>query len=233
VLIRLHRVMRWNYPRGLWPDLEADDGPQDITLWDKDRPESSAVQIFFADPVIRQKPESTLARYSSSVLHSTRLFTPDTRMANIWVSELRAYYATRLSEKAAPATIGGEITTLSGIVEVLIARRRTTGKSENPCRHTRGAARGTGLSFKGEARHAYLSDSFIHGRLIAAYNTLAKRTVDPYWLKNLILTSYHSGMRMEEILNLRRHQVFLGKLMIFLAAANTKEGRSKRIPLKH
>ena len=232
VLVRLHQNRKWDFPPGLIPEPEKEEATLDVVLWDQERPDRGAIQLFFSDPIIRQKPEGTLQRYSCSILHLTRLLKPDTRMADIWIPELRAYYATRLTEKAAPATIGWEISTLSGIYEVLIAMSRTTGIGENPCRQIRGGARGTGLSFKSQVRQAYLSDSLVR-TLISAYNTRTKRTAAPPWLKNLVLTSFYSGMRLGEIINLRRHQVFIGQRMIFLAGADTKEGRPKRVPIHH
>ena len=231
VLVRLHQNRKWDFPPGLILEPERKEELRDIILWDQERPNRGAIQLFFTDPVIRQKPESTLNRYSCSVLHLTRLLKPDTRMVDIWVPKLRAYYATRVAEKAAPATIGWEISTLSAIYQVLIADKKTTGISENPCKHIRGGVKGTGLSFKSGVRQAYLSDSLVRGALIGAYNTGTKRSVATYWLKNLILTSFYSGMRLGEILNLKRQQVFLGQRLIFLADMDTKEGRPKRVPI--
>ena len=56
----------------------------------------------------------------------------------------------------------------------------------------------------------------------------------PPWLKNLVLTSFYSGMRLGKIRNLRRHQVFIGQRMIFLAGARTpKKVAPKRVPIHH
>jgi len=64
-----------------------------------------------------------------------------------------------------------------------------------------------------------------------AYNKNTKKVVAPYWLRSLILTSFYSGMRLGEIINLRRGQVFLNQRMIFLSGTDTKEGRPKRVPI--
>lgn len=141
ILIRLHHNLGWDFPEGLLADDGAEDAPQEIVLWDKERPQRGAVQIFFSDPVIRQKPEQTLSRYSYAITHLTRILGSDTRVTDIWEPELRAYYAKRISEKAAPATVGWEISCLSSTFEVLIARRRSTGISENPCKHVRGGSK--------------------------------------------------------------------------------------------
>ncbi len=47
----------------------------------------------------------------------------------------------------------------------------------------------------------------------------------------MILTSYYSGMRLGEILNLKRDQVFLSERMIFLTDADTKESQPKPVPI--
>ncbi|MGO9570507.1 MAG: tyrosine-type recombinase/integrase [Desulfomonilaceae bacterium] len=236
VLIRLHQAMQWDYPGGLFADDEAEEMPQDIVLWDEERPKRGAVQIFFADRIIRQKPESTLQRYSMCIVHLTRLLKSNKRMADIWTDEIREYYAQRIDEGASPNTIGWEISTLSGIFGVLVNKKKITGISENPCRNVRGRDKSTALNFKSKTRQAYLSDSLVRTTLMVAYNKKTERTVVPPWLKSLILTSFYTGMRLGEILYLKRHQVFLNQRMIFFGAEDimaVKERQPKRIPIHH
>jgi integrase len=95
-------------------------------------------------------------------------------------------------------------------------------------------ARGTGLSFKSKNRQAYLSDSFVRTTFMEAYNKKTKRTLNPSWLKSLILTAYYTGMRLGEILYLKRHHVFLNQRMIFFGLEDIwaiKERQPKRIPI--
>lgn len=236
VLIRLHRSIRWDYPDDLLFDPEPEEAPQDVILWDEKCPERGAVQLFFADPIIRQKPESTLQRYSMCVVHLTRLLKQDTRMADIWTNEIREYYAKRIDEGASPNTVGWEVSTLSGIFGVLINKKKTTDISENPCRNVRGRDKSMALNFKSKTRQAYLSDSLVRTTLMVAYNKKTERTVVPPWLKSLILTSFYTGMRLGEILYLKRHQVFLNQRMIFFGAEDimaVKERQPKRIPIHH
>src|SRR5271157_859456 len=62
ILIRFHRNMDWDYPEDLLDDPDPASEQQDIVLWDEERPHRGAVQIFSADPVIRQKPQGTKDR---------------------------------------------------------------------------------------------------------------------------------------------------------------------------
>jgi len=140
-------------------------------------------------------------------------------MQSIWTTQLREYYPTRISEKAAPNRVGWEISTLSAIFEVLRDNKLVT---ENPCKLVRGKARR--LKFASYPRQPYLSWDTVN-LIIDAYNKRTKRTVCPRWLRPIILSSYYSGMKLGAILELKRSMVFLSKRMIFLAATDPKEKR--------
>jgi integrase len=53
----------------------------------------------------------------------------------------------------------------------------------------------------------------------------------PEWFRPIVLTSYYTGMRRGEILNLTRQQVNPSTRMIVLAPQDTKETHWKRIPI--
>lgn len=53
----------------------------------------------------------------------------------------------------------------------------------------------------------------------------------PEWFKPVLLTGYHTGMRLEEILGLTWDRVDLDKGRIFLPGALTKNGESRDVPL--
>lgn len=146
-------------------------------------------------------------------------------MQSIWTAQLREYYATRISDKAAPNTVGWVISTLSAIFEVLRDNELVT---ENPCELVRGNARG--LKLASHPRQRYLSWDTVN-LIIDAYNKRTKGTVCPRWLRPVILTSYYSGMRLGAILELNCSMVFLSKRVIFLAATDPKEKRPKKVPI--
>ena len=91
-------------------------------------------------------------KYSQCALHLVRLLVPDTPVQSIWTAQLREYYATRISEKAAPNTVAWEISTLSAIFELLRDNKLVT---ESPSKLVRSKARG--LKFASYPRQPYLS----------------------------------------------------------------------------
>jgi integrase len=224
VLVRIHQNRAWTIPAGLIPET-GEEKPQirEIVLWHKS---SGAVQLFFSDPIVRQKPQSTLSRYTQCIHHLIRLLGANTPVNNIWTPELKTYYATRIKEGASPNTVGWEISTLSAIYGILVDNKRTTGVVDNPCKHIRGRE----LSFVSRQRQSYLSRSHVD-TILTAYNLKTRRSVTPDWLKPIIQTSFYSGMRMGEVLGLRRGQVHLSRRMIFLSGMDTKERQPKRVPI--
>jgi integrase len=224
VLVRMHQNRAWTIPTGLIQETE-EKRPEfgEIVLWHESR---GAVQLFFLDPIVRQKPQSTLSRYTQCIKHLIRLLGASTHVNHIWTPELKEYYATRIKEGASPNTVGWEISTLSAIYRVLIDNKRTTRVVDNPCKHIRGRE----LSFVSRQRQSYLSRSHVE-TILTAYNLKTRRSVTPDWLKPIIETSFYSGMRMGEVLGLRRGQVHLSRRMIFLSGMDTKEGQPKRVPI--
>jgi integrase len=53
----------------------------------------------------------------------------------------------------------------------------------------------------------------------------------PSWYKPIAWTAFYTGMRQGEIRNLNRSQLNLDRRIIELSSADTKEGRSKKIPI--
>jgi len=56
-------------------------------------------------------------------------------------------------------------------------------------------------------------------------------TAAPEWFKPVLLTGYHTGMRLEEILGLTWERVDLEKNRIFLPSALTKTGQAREVPM--
>jgi integrase len=233
ILVRLHKMMGWATPDELLQTQQAQGmstgNGNGIVLWNKEEPEKGAIQRYFADPVTRQKSPSTLGRNSQCFHHLIRILRANTPVKDIWVSEIREYYAKRIGEGASPNTVGWELSSLSAVFGVLMADR-TTGITENPCQLVRG--KGKGLKFDSTVRQPYLSWNTVNF-IISAFNKKLKRHVCPEWLRSIILTSYYSGMRLGEILGLKRDQVFLDKRMIFLTGMDTKEAKPKAVPIHH
>ena len=53
----------------------------------------------------------------------------------------------------------------------------------------------------------------------------------PEWYKPVLLTGYHSGMRLQEVLGLTWDRVFLDRKRIFIPGSLTKNERDKDVPL--
>ncbi len=227
-LLRLHTNRGWEFPPGLRLDEPEAQSP-DIVLWNDCKPRG-AVQLFFSDPLVRQKSKGTLERYTQCILHLTGLLGSNIRMKDLWTPELRDYYATRIAEGASPNTIGWEISTLSGIYGVLIDNKQTTGITENPCKHVRG--KGRGLKFTSRKRQAYWAEELVN-TITSVHRISTKRPICPDWLAPIIWTSYYTGMRLGEILGLKRHHVHLDRRMIFLTPVDMKikEQKPKRVPI--
>lgn len=56
-------------------------------------------------------------------------------------------------------------------------------------------------------------------------------TAAPDWFKPVLLTGYHTGMRLEEILTLTWDRVDLDKSRIFLPGSLTKNGQERTVPI--
>src|SRR5208337_4075018 len=60
-----------------------------------------------------------------------------------------------------------------------------------------------------------------------------KRPLCPEWLVPIILASYYTGMRLNEVLMIQRHQIHLHRRMMYLTPVDQpiKEREPKRIPI--
>lgn len=56
-------------------------------------------------------------------------------------------------------------------------------------------------------------------------------TAAPAWFKPVLLTAYHTGMRLEEILSMTWDRVDLDKSRVFLPGTLTKSGEAREVPL--
>lgn len=176
----------------------------DLTLW-------GACELFLTYPEIRKSP--TRERHEACILNLVRLLKKDTPVKSIWIPALKKYQIDRRGEGAAASTVNWELSTSSRLFGVLIELQMVDA---NPARMVKR------LSPKAEEREVYLAFSDVH------------RIVDlsPSWVRPVFLSAYFSGMRRGELLGLTWNQVDLKARIARLSPHDTKEGRSKRVPLR-
>jgi integrase len=198
--VQMFRNKGWSLPSELAPQEPI---TEELTVW-------KAAEFFLKYPEIRDSKEKE--RYQQCILHLVKHFGKEKPMKSIWVPEIKAYVAQRLSEGAAPSTANREKGTLSKMFQVLVELRLI---ETNPCRLVKN------LSQKAEERQVYLSNSDF------------RQIVDlaPAWVQPILTTAYYSGMRRGEILGLTRGQINLSRRMMLLGPKDTKEGHWKRVPI--
>ena len=233
-LIRYYSKAGLEFPAGLRLDEQKES--HDFVLWDEpkegeDRPSWGAVQLFTAHPIIQKKKESTRDRYGMSIFHLVDFFKPNFRMKDLWTDDIRRYYAHRIAGGASPNTIGHEVSTLSAIFAVLIDCKQKTGITANPCDYVRGN-NSLSLNFASRERSAYWSWDLINA-ITTVWSTTTRRSLCPEWLSPILWTAYYTGMRLNEVLGLQRHEIHLDKRMMFLTTLDQdlKEGKPKRVPI--
>jgi integrase len=188
------------------PDLGGDEAvKEELTLW-------RATEIFLNYPGIRES--KTKWRYVCSLSHIVRQLGKDRPVKNVWVPDIRLYQSSRLAEKAAPASVNWETSTLSKLFGVLIELQFL---EVNPVRLVKK------LNVKSGERQVYISYGDVH-RIIEP---------SPEWFRRFALTAYYTGMRRGELMSLTRKQVDLANRMIRLGPDDTKEGHWKRVPIHH
>lgn len=201
--IRMFMNQNWELPPGLH---KSTDPSKELTLWD-------ACKLFLTYPEISDHPNRW--RHEFALAHLVKRLGKDTLVKSIWVPLLKRYRMERLNQDgAAPATVNRELGTLSRMFGVLIENQLI---ETNPVRLVKS------LSSKSGEREVYLS--------LFDVQQLASRC--PKWFQPMIWTAYFTGMRRGEILAVRRSQVSLDRRIIFLRPDQTKEARSKRVPIHH
>jgi integrase len=112
-----------------------------------------------------------------------------------------------------------------------MSKKNLTGVTENPCDLVR--CRGAlSLTFASKRRSAYWSYDLINA-ITTVWSTSTRRPLCPDWLVPIMWASYYTGMRLGEVLGLKRHQVYLHRRMIFMTTLDQKikEGEPKRVPI--
>ena len=126
--------------------------------------------------------------------------------------QIKEYMLKRKKEGAASATVNRGRSVLSKMFKVLMQADIT---DRNPVRETGPADEREGQ------RDVYLS-----------FNDFSKIVAErPAWTRPVLRCIYFTGMRRKEVLDLTWEQVDLKKRLIVLGSGQTKERRSKKVPI--
>ena len=199
--IRMFGNQKWELPDDL--KGRAHSPNKELTLW-------HAVELFWKYPGIRESKDSWRKEYAINRL--VYFFGKDFTIHDLRIPQIKEYRLQRLKDGAAPTAVNRELACLSKIFQVLIELEHL---NVNPVRMVKR------LSPKSGERESYVSWKDFH-RIVDAC---------PAWFRAIAMTAYYTGMRRGEILGLTRNQVKLSQRMIVLGAKDTKEGRTKRIPI--
>jgi integrase len=201
-VVKLFANQGWEMPEGLQP-TRAKEPPKEFTFWD-------AVQLYVNDASFKclSKPKV----YEAKLAHLVRFFGKGKPIKQIWIPDIKVYRSQRSSQGASNASINREMAAMSGIFRVLVEHQVL---EINPCRQIKK------LSEKSGERQVYMSLQDV------------QRIMDrsPAWYQDMIWLAYLSGMRKGEIHRLRWSHINLAKRMITFHAVETKEGKSKRVPI--
>ncbi|MEW6352232.1 MAG: tyrosine-type recombinase/integrase [Thermodesulfobacteriota bacterium] len=200
VCVKLFRNQQLAIP----PDLGGEEpAKRELTLW-------QAAEIFLNYPGV--KDTAARERHVYSLAHIIRILGRDVPVTQIWIPQIREYFAKRSAEGAAPGTVNKEKATLSRLFQVLVELQHL---EVNPVRLVKR------LSEKSGEREVYISFQDV------------QRIVErcPEWYRPLVMTLYYGGLRAGEARELSRRQVSLSKRMIYLGPEDTKERHRKRVPI--
>jgi len=139
-----------------------------------------------------------------------------TRINDLTLNDLEEYQLKREEQGKAPATIDMELTIAKTMVTKAFDNDKIGGDALRPFRRVRRR-----LKKGSNARQRTLKfDEYL--RLVL---------VSPEHLRPIIILGFYTGMRIGEILNLKRAQVDRKSGFIRLGDQDTKEGRKKSIPI--
>ncbi len=200
--VKLFVNQRWEMPEELQPRT-LQEPPKVCTVWD-------AVQLYVNDPSFTSL--SKPIRYEEALSHLVNYFGKSRPIKEIWVPDLKLYRTLRTGQGAANSTINREISALSGVFRVVIEHQII---ESNPCRLLKR------LSEKSGQRNAYISFDDVQ-RISAGCRS---------WFQDMIQIGYLTGMRKGEIHRLRWSHINLAKRIITFHSSETKEGKSKRVPI--
>ena len=204
ILIKLFRNRDWTIPSAL-----IERGPETrhnnrlILLTD-------AIRLTLDS--LRKENNSNAGRHEQSFfLHIGPHFGANCVGNDIWIPQIKEFISHRLAQGASGSTINKDVAALSKMFSVLIEHQFL---DRNPCRNITPAK-------EGEKREVYISRT--------DFLEILKHV--PQWLRPIIHTLYLSGMRRGEVLGLTWENVDIQSRIIQLRSDQTKEGKSKRVPI--
>lgn len=200
--IRLFRNQKWEIPPELAP-TPVQNPLKVFTFWD-------AVQLYVNDESFKCLSRPDI--YMTKLAHLVKFLGKSKPLKELWIPDLKLYRSHRTSQGASNASINRELAALSGVFRVAVEHQVV---EINPCRQIKK------LSEKSGQRQVYLSFEDV------------KRIIDvcPLWFQDIIQIAYLSGMRKGEIHRLRWSHINFGKRIITFHSTETKEGKSKRVPI--
>jgi integrase len=197
---RLFRNRGWAMLPGLADPM--DKPVEELTIW-------KAVETCLKHPEVRNS--ANRERHEQSFLHVVRYFGKDGRIQDLWIPEIKEYFALRVSEGAAASTISKERSALSLMFKCLIEYQMV---DRNPVREVKGPS-------DPARREVYIS-----------WKDFEKvSALLPPWVRPITWTLYFTGMRRGEVMNLTWDNIDLNARVIRLTEDQTKERKRKRVPI--
>jgi integrase len=209
ICVRYFQNRRLKIPDQL---LQNDQGSPIQLEFDEEMTLERAARLCYDDPDVQGKSETYRERFKQCVAHLLEYMGPHCPVESIRVRDIKHYCKEREKEGAASATITRERYILSKIYRYLMENDLIT---KNPAILVRNSAETS------TTKAIYIPKAGFE-KIVDAL---------PSWYKPIAWTAFYTGMRQGEIRNLNRSQLNLDRRIIELSSADTKEGRSKKIPI--
>lgn len=171
-----------------------------------------AARLCYDDPDVQGKGPAYRDRFKQCIAHLLEYMGPHTPMESIRARDVKHYCKYREKQGAAPATITRERYILSKIFRYLMENDLV---AKNPATLVRSGVEtsSTNTLYIGKAGFEKIVEAL------------------PDWYKPIAWTAFYTGMRQGEIRMLHRGQLDLDRRIIELSSADTKERRSKKVPI--
>jgi integrase len=193
-----------NQKWGILPGLLLNEpAREELTLW-------KAIEMCLRYPDVRNS--NNRERHEQAFVHLVEKWGKDFPVKSIWIPQIKNYQDERLSEGAAAATVNKEKAALSKMFHVLMELRQV---EVNPAKLVKN------LSEKSGEREVYIGFSDFQAIL----------ELLPRWVRPIVQTAHHAGMRRGEVLGLVRERVNLDKRIMMFRPEKVKEGKWKRVPI--
>jgi integrase len=204
VCVRLFKNRDWPLPPALIHYNGTDNGHKKVTLY-------KAIQL--ALETLKKQENGNIYRHEQVFFnHIGPYFGKNCYVQDIWIPEIQEYLVSRVKQGASGSTANKDLAALSKMFSILIENRLV---DSNP-------ARMVDPIDEGEGREVCLS----------CKDFLEIVSHLPEWMRPIIQTLYHTGMRRGEVMGLTLENVNLKKRIIRLRAHQTKESKGKRIPIR-